>query len=245
MNLIADVKSYSSFRLIRSALFMLMLSLISTLSFSALLDEEEGASGVAKRPAMNSGFPAPLNGGSNAGRTSSGELSAQNFNHMTTGYPLTGAHNIAECGSCHLGGVFKGTPRNCAGCHAKGKRIVATAMSSKHIITNEPCDVCHTNTVTFLGARFNHGKVELNSCKTCHNGVISTGRPATHNKGVKLSGSCGSCHRTNAWLPATTMNHSGVVPGSCSTCHNDVKPVSHASFTASTIACDSCHRYTS
>ncbi|MGE5757980.1 MAG: hypothetical protein ACM3W8_03845, partial [Sideroxydans sp.] len=35
------------------------------------------------------------------------------FNHFETGFPLTGAHLTTECGSCHVAGVFKGTPRNC------------------------------------------------------------------------------------------------------------------------------------
>ncbi|TAJ81685.1 MAG: hypothetical protein EPO42_02040 [Gallionellaceae bacterium] len=140
----------------------------------------------------------------------------RDFNHMTTGFPLTGAHSSAECGSCHVGGVFKGTPRNCSGCHAKGKRVVATAMSSKHIITTEPCEVCHTHTVTFLGAKFNHGKAQAGSCATCHNGNIATGKSANHKV---TTYSCDQCHRTTAWTPAS-WNHSGAGAQDCGTCHN-------------------------
>lgn len=150
--------------------------------------------------------------------TATGEQSqTERFNHMTTGFVLTGAHAIAECGSCHVGGVFKGTRRNCNGCHTKGQRVVATAMSSTHIVTTEPCEVCHTNTVTFLGARFNHGKAIPGQCANCHNGLSATGRASSHRTGSKLTKSCDSCHRSTAWLPAS-WNHFGNT-AKCVTCH--------------------------
>ncbi len=33
------------------------------------------------------------------------------FDHLTTGYELTGAHRLQPCESCHVDAVFKGTPR--------------------------------------------------------------------------------------------------------------------------------------
>ncbi len=141
----------------------------------------------------------------------------ERFNHMATGYPLTGQHAAAECGSCHVAGIFKGTARNCSGCHTKGQRVVATAMSSKHLVTTDPCEVCHTNTVTFYGARYNHGKAVPGQCTTCHNGFNATGRAASHTSGSKLTKSCDNCHRTFAWLPAS-WNHFGNT-AKCVTCH--------------------------
>lgn len=180
----------------------------------------------------------------------SGDKIQARFDHMTTGFPLTGAHAIADCGSCHIGGVFKGTPRNCASCHTKGQRVVAIDMTATHFATTEPCDVCHTNTVTFLGARYDHGKAIPGQCTSCHNGVVSTARAPSHTSGVKLTNSCDNCHRTFAWLPAS-WNHVGVAPGTCGAlCHNGVgapgRPSNH--LTASTIGrstyeCDSCHNF--
>lgn len=141
----------------------------------------------------------------------------RDFNHMETGFPLTGAHATEDCATCHAGGIFKGTPKNCDGCHALGRRVVATPKSSHHIPTNDPCEVCHTNTVTFLGVKFNHATVTPGSCTTCHNGSIVQGRPASHNAGNKLTQSCDSCHRTTAWLPAS-WNHTGIT-ADCGTCH--------------------------
>lgn len=167
--------------------------------------------------------------------------SGRDFNHITTGFPLTGLHATAECGSCHVGGVFKGTPRNCSGCHAKGRRVVATPMSAQHLVTTEPCEVCHSNTVTFYGAKYNHGKAVVGQCATCHNGIVAAGRAASHTSGVKATKSCDSCHRTYAWIPASWNHTSG---GVCTSCHNwstGVNTPVKANHTATTLECDQCH----
>jgi hypothetical protein len=178
----------------------------------------------------------------------------RDFNHMTTGFPLSGGHAIAACETCHTGGVFKGTPRNCDGCHATGKRIVATPKSTSHIVTDAPCENCHFNSATWLGARFNHGAAQTGKCASCHNGRISTGKPASHSIGNKATKSCDSCHRSSAWTPVS-WNHTGVV-GACSTCHgipgsldvtapNRMNATTHpGSMFKGTLGCESCHFYT-
>ena len=128
-----------------------------------------------------------------------GQPTSRSFNHMATGFPLTGAHATADCATCHVGGVFKGTPKTCNGCHIIGSRVVARPKSSHHIVTNDPCEVCHFNSVTFLGARFNHASVAPGSCTNCHNGRITTGRPSNHTTGLMVTGSCDQCHRSIAF----------------------------------------------
>lgn len=137
------------------------------------------------------------------------QMGGRDFNHMTTGFILSGGHAVAACETCHIGGVFKGTPRACDGCHATGKRIIATPKTNSHIVTDAACETCHFNTATWLGARFNHGTAQVGKCETCHNGRIATGRPANHFNGstVKRINSCDSCHRTSAWLIAGYWNH--------------------------------------
>lgn len=175
------------------------------------------------------------------------QLGGRNFNHMTTGFPLSGGHAAAACETCHTGGVFKGTPRNCDGCHATGKRIVATPKSTSHIVTDAACESCHFNSATWLGARYNHGTAKPGQCATCHNGRISAGKPASHSTGRKATDSCDSCHRTIAWVPAT-WNHTDTV-SDCSVCHNGATAVGQSaghltlsmppvSFVGS---CKSCH----
>ncbi len=147
------------------------------------------------------------------------QLGGRDFNHMTTGFPLSGVHAAVACETCHAGGVFKGTPRNCDGCHAPGGRVVATPKSTNHIVTDAPCEICHFNTSTFLGARYNHGTARTGQCATCHNGRIAAGKPAKH---VVTNYSCDSCHRSSSWVPAS-WNHNGVTQD-CSACHRAAGP---------------------
>lgn len=175
------------------------------------------------------------------------QTGGRNFNHMTTGFPLSGGHASAACETCHTGGVFKGTPRTCDGCHAVGRRIVATPKSSSHVITDAPCESCHFNTATWLGARFNHGTAKSGQCATCHNGRIATGKSAGHTVTVA---SCDQCHRTSAWVPAS-WNHNGVT-GDCASCHNAAGPgrtftsATHVSLslmaTMGIANCNACHK---
>ncbi len=186
-----------------------------------------------------------------------GQMAGRNFDHTTTGFPLVGGHATAACETCHVAGVFKSTPRNCDGCHALGKRVIATPKSTAHIVTDAPCDTCHFNTSTFLGARYNHGTAMPGQCINCHNGRITTGRPANHNAGFMVSESCDKCHRTYAFVPAS-WNHVGVTPGSCGNpggCHGSdpgnpnrytvataTAPINHSLYNDTrTKACDVCH----
>jgi hypothetical protein len=180
----------------------------------------------------NSLFAAP------AAKTSS------DFNHMQTGFTLSGAHTKIECETCHVGGLFKGTPTACDGCHAIGRRVIATPKPASHVVTNQPCDACHTNTVTFNGIRFNHIGVMPKTCMNCHNGINAPGKPGGH---LLTTSQCDSCHRNSAWVPAG-FDHLSATPtvvGRCAQCHNNVqalgKPANHVVTTAQ---CDTCHTNT-
>lgn len=181
------------------------------------------------------------------------ELGGRDFNHMTTGFPLSGGHATAACETCHVGGVFKGTPKNCDGCHALGKRIVATPKSNNHIVTDAPCESCHFNTSTFMGARFNHATARPGDCISCHNGRITKGKHAAH---LATTYSCDQCHRTSSWIPASwnhTNNALATYSGqSCVTCHtstglakNKIQSAGHLLLTMAGVTfadCSSCHK---
>lgn len=175
---------------------------------------------------------------------------ASDFNHFNTGFPLTGAHTAVACVTCHVDGVFNGTPRTCDGCHAFGKRVVATPKSSNHVVTDAPCQTCHFNTATFLGARYNHAMTKPEQCATCHNGRIAQGRPANHSIGKKAVDSCDHCHRTSAFIPSS-WNHIGVIPGSCDSagCHVSGSnqyfrsTATHTRTGMATYKCDDCHNF--
>jgi hypothetical protein len=162
------------------------------------------------------------------------------FDHLRTGFPLSGAHQAVRCDSCHQRGVFKGTPTRCAACHTVGSRVASVVMPKNHIPVTQPCESCH-NTSTFAGARFTHVGIAPGTCATCHNGSQAPGKPAGH---VVTSLSCDACHRTSSYRPAF-FNHASVIPGSCASCHNGTsargKTTNHVVTTAS---CDTCHRTT-
>jgi hypothetical protein len=163
------------------------------------------------------------------------------FDHVRTGFPLTGAHQVARCESCHMRGIFKGTPRQCAACHTAGSNLSTVTMPAKHLPVTQPCDACHTSN-SFAGARFTHVGIQPGTCTTCHNGMTAAGKPPGH---VVTTASCDTCHRVSTYKPALRFDHSRVAPGSCATCHNGTsatgKPAKHIPTTA---ACDTCHRTT-
>jgi hypothetical protein len=162
------------------------------------------------------------------------------FDHIQTGFNLTGAHVLVPCEACHIQGVFKGTPRDCASCHMPGNRMGATSKPVRHLATIAPCDTCH-RTTGWVPAFFSHVNVAPGTCLTCHNGSLATSKPNGH---ILTTSSCDTCHRTTAWSPAG-FNHIGVLPGTCETCHNGTKatgkPGNHVSTSES---CDVCHHTT-
>ena len=164
------------------------------------------------------------------------------FDHLKTGFALTGAHVQARCESCHLNGIFKGTPRDCASCHVAGMGYSRgnVVRPPNHIPTTLACSSCH-NTRTYLDARFGHQGVVVGSCHTCHNGSTASGKPAGH---VQTTASCDTCHRMTAWVPATAMDHSMFTAATnCAGCHNGVsatgKPATHVPSGAT--SCFGCH----
>ncbi len=169
----------------------------------------------------------------------------KDFDHLKTGFALTGMHVQTRCESCHLNGIFKGTPRDCASCHVSGLRFsrgnVVKPMNHVTFPAQLTCDSCH-NTKTYVGARFTHAGVLPGSCQSCHNGSTAGGKSSNH---IQTSASCDACHRTSAWSPAAGFDHVGVVAGTCATCHGagraTGKPAQHMPTNAGQ-SCDSCHK---
>jgi hypothetical protein len=66
-------------------------------------------------------------------------------------YPLAGIHQTARCSSCHIGGTYAGTPRECIGCHQTD--YLDPKNDPNHVIEafSTDCSECHTQ-VTWQGA---------------------------------------------------------------------------------------------
>ena len=140
------------------------------------------------------------------------------FNHSSV-FPLVGDHAAQACTACHKNNVYKGTPRDCVGCHLANYNATKNPNHASAGFSTQ-CDSCHkASDPSFAGATFNHstvfalvGRHATLACASCHvNGVY---------KGT--SRECVGCHQTN---------------------YNNTKSPSHAASGFPT-TCESCHRAT-
>lgn len=166
------------------------------------------------------------------------------FDHSQTGFPLTGAHIQARCASCHVDGVYKGTPRDCASCHVAGNHMGAVFKNTTHIPTFDKCDRCHQTRAWSPVKPFDHLGVAPGSCQNCHNGNGgATGKPSGH---IATTASCDSCHMTANWKQ---LSSGGLMPANhlptqqaCSLCHNQANFVPGVmNHTGIVTGCASCH----
>ena len=157
------------------------------------------------------------------------------FNHDKTGFELIGPHERISCDSCHIRGIFKGIPKQCAACHDQGSQIATSIKPTNHIATTGSCEGCHAGN-TWAVTGFDHDSI-TGSCISCHNGTTTTGKPSNH---VQSTNTCDDCHSQVSWIPAR-FDHSAIT-GSCVSCHNGVtargKSATHIN---SSNTCDNCH----
>jgi hypothetical protein len=164
---------------------------------------------------------------------------AVRFDHFTTGFELEGAHLLVACESCHVAGVFQGTPTECGACHSSGGWVRATAKPFDHVRSAELCTDCHRTTTWIPLAQMNHDAI-YGSCTTCHNNVQGVGKPPQHPQTLQ---ECDACHRTTGWLPAL-FDHADVT-GTCVSCHNGIGATGkHAGHVQTTSDCSVCHSTT-
>ena len=186
------------------------------------------------------------------------------FDHNTTRFALTGAHNAASCASCHADGVYHGKATDCASCHQANAQAARNPPHGSALFT-APCSGCH-GTTAWAGAAFNHdltkypltGSHRSATCAACHADGVWSGRSiecvschrarydATTNPPHAAAGystTCATCHSTTAW-PGATFNHSATqfpltgahVAAPCVSCHADNV------YRGKSTECYSCHR---
>jgi hypothetical protein len=148
-------------------------------------------------------------------RPSDSTFTQARFDHNAT-FPLVGQHALQDCASCHAGAVYKGTPRDCVGCH---RRDYDHSKNPNHAAAgySTVCDSCHRATdATWQGARVDHnqffplvGQHSLQNCAACHlNGVF---------KGTARD--CIGCHRRD-YDQSKNPNHAAAgYSTACETCH--------------------------
>lgn len=166
---------------------------------------------------------------------------ANSFDHARTGFLLRDVHTSLMCEQCHVEGIFKNTPRDCAGCHTLGSRVGATPKPVNHVQTSKACDACHTSPTSFLVKNYNHAGITKN-CVSCHNGQSAgvIAKPASH---FPTTLACEACHINTATFASTRMDHAGIT-GNCTQCHGGQFPgiVGKAATHITTNgACETCH----
>lgn len=132
-------------------------------------------------------------------------------------YPLTGAHlstgKCTSCGTCHINGVWMGTPKTCIMCHNGDPSRMTIGRSIKHLPTALiDCGPCHNTTLfnSFTGVTqlMIHNAAITMRCDSCHNGQYtgynaqgkSRDHPTTVNKIVVATVDCnypGGCHSSS------------------------------------------------
>ncbi len=142
------------------------------------------------------------------------------FHHSTTAFPLTGAHQAVTCLSCHINGLYKGTPTTCVSCHLTDFNA---GTNPNHTAAGFPtdCGSCHT-TARWLGATFAHDAPYFRIYSGIHQGKWAT---------------CATCHANSATYKEFT----------CLTCHEhdktsmDSKHLGRSGYSYTSAACLSCH----
>src|SRR5256712_10835318 len=122
-----------------------------------------------------------------------------NFDHLTTGFELTGQHRDLPCESCHVNAMFQGTPKECGACHGIGSLVRGTSKPANHILSTDQCGACHTPIAWNPAVNFDHTQAR-GSCSTCHNGTMAQGKGPTH---IITDLECDACHTTLTWAGAT------------------------------------------
>ncbi len=175
-------------------------------------------------------------------------------------WPLLGAHKTATCESCHVGGVYEGTPKVCASCHLADYQ--ATTQPA-HAATGYPttCETCH-GSVAWTPVTFDHGLFwpltgwhATVACESCHIGGVFEGTPRTcegchladyvatvdpPHAAAGFSAACETCHGTLEWRPSTYAHDGWPLAGrhataTCDSCHGN------GVYAGTPRACVGCH----
>ncbi|MBK7143002.1 MAG: hypothetical protein IPH75_13070 [bacterium] len=186
--------------------------------------------------------------------------------HAANGFPLTGAHAVADCESCHRGHVrqeYAGTPVDCYDCHAAD---YAATEEPNHVAATFPldCRTCHeAASASWHYASYNHpasfpligghqgvacischpsGYTGTSSdCYTCHSADFASTSDPDHETGG-FTHDCTLCHTINAWVPAEYDHNATAFP--LTGAHQQTACVScHATQYAGTPTnCYACHQ---
>jgi hypothetical protein len=166
--------------------------------------------------------------------------------HKSGVFPLEGRHLAVPCASCHLNGVTKGTPTQCADCH-----WVRRHDDPYETRLGIQCETCH-RPVAWTAVDWNHAARTGFALNVAHQ-VLRCDSCHKDRRFVSTSANCYGCHQA-AYQRTTSPNHAAAgFPLTCEVCHQASQTswaqaaFNHTAFfplvgVHTTQACATCHR---
>ncbi len=142
--------------------------------------------------------------------------SSGGFNHATSVFPLTGAHQTVNCIQCHKNG-YPNTPTTCVGCHQTDYNGTNNPSHATLALSTD-CSTCHTTAPGWTPALFpvhntyfqlTGAHVTNVTCASCHTSGIYSNAPLT----------CVGCHQTDYNNTSNPSHKTLALSTDCSTCH--------------------------
>ena len=137
------------------------------------------------------------------------------FNHGQI-FTLVGQHAVQPCAACHKNNVYRGTPRECYGCHRSDYESV---KDPDHVAAGFPttCEICHKPTdASFSQGSFDHsqsfqrvGVHATQPCAACHKNNVFANTPRE----------CYGCHQANYQATRDPNHVAAGFPTTCELCH--------------------------
>jgi hypothetical protein len=151
--------------------------------------------------------------------------SGSGFTHAF--FPLTGGHDIKECGRCHVGGTFQVAASECVSCHLRDYQATSNPAHQAAGISTE-CAECHTTMPGWKPASFAQhdaifpltGGHAITDCNLCHTGGNYT----------NISSECVSCHQADFNATSNPDHGAAGFPTDCMLCHTTVPGWKPADF---------------
>lgn len=158
------------------------------------------------------------------------------FDHAKTRFPLRHHHAELECGSCHAGQRFAGTPRDCGACHKKDDAHngrFGARCASCHVDEAWKASTFSHDRDTKFPLRERHRTVKCDACHRAEAVKPASACAGCHAKDDahqgKLGRKCDACHAERGWKQPARFNHDRNTSFPLRGEHREVR-------------CDACHR---
>jgi hypothetical protein len=135
----------------------------------------------------------------------SASWSGGKFDHDKTQFKLTGAHSNVACDGCHIGGLYKPTPKSCVGCHATDDEHRGSR--------GEDCAKCHV-TKEWKTAKYDHLKETGYQLLGAHDRINCVACHRSGNYKDKIPKDCNGCHQADD-------SHAARFGPKCGDCHDN------------------------